>query len=259
MENFRTAGTPPFNLVLVHGGPGAAGTMHQLAPDLSRHTGVLEAFQTEASIQGQLAELYSQIIEHAYPPVILLGHSWGAWLSLMFAGRHPDLVRKLILVASAPFEDRFVPGIMETRMNRLDNKEKNRLSYLLKKIILPGNDRKNAIFREIARILKKADSFAPSEDYNEHVQLDYSIYRSVWPEAEHMRRSGDLLYMAGKVRCPVLAIHGDHDPHPGDGVRIPLEERIRDFRFVLLEKCGHEPWTEKYARIGFYELLEKEL
>ncbi len=55
-KNFRTAGIPPIKLVLVHGGPGAAGTMYQLA-------------------------------------------------------------LKLILVASAPLEDRYVPGIMETRIN----------------------------------------------------------------------------------------------------------------------------------------------
>ncbi len=153
MENFRTAGTPPFNLVLVHGGPGTAGTMYQLALDLSHHTGVLEALQTETNIHGQLGELLLQIIEHADPPVILLGHSWGAWLSLLFAGRHPDLVRKLILVASGPYEDQYVPGIMETRMNRLDKEEGNRLSDLLKNTELPGNDRKTIVMAKVRWIL----------------------------------------------------------------------------------------------------------
>ena len=258
-ENFRTAGIPPIKLVLVHGGPGAAGTMYQLALKLSHHTGVLEALQTKTSIHGQIGELHSQINEHANPPVILLGHSWGAWLALLLAGRYPDQVRKLILVASAPLEDRYVPGIMETRINRLDKKEGNMLSELVKKIQHGEKETQNAIFREIAGILKKADTYAPAGDDNEHLKLDYSLYRSIWPEAEKMRSSGELLDMAAEIRCPVLAIHGDHDPHPAEGVRIPLEGRIRDFRFFLLPKCGHEPWTEKYAEKKFMQLLDKEL
>ncbi len=111
----------------------------------------------------------------------------------------------------------------------------------------------NAIFREITGILKKADTYSPAGDNNEHVNMDYSLYKSIWPKAEKMRSSGELLDMAAEIRCPVLAIHGDHDPHPAKGVRIPLEQIIRDFRFFLLPKCGHEPWTEKYTKTLQYD------
>ena len=46
-----------------------------------------------------------------------------------------------------------------------------------------------------------------------------------------MRKSGDLLKEAEKIKCPVVAIHGDYDPHPANGVKIPLEKRIVDFQF----------------------------
>ncbi|MCK4749504.1 MAG: alpha/beta hydrolase, partial [Bacteroidales bacterium] len=181
------------------------------------------------------------------------------WLSLLLAGRYPDQVLKLILVASAPFEDYYVPGITKTRINRLDKEEGNMLSEQVKKIQQGEKETQNAIFCEIAGILKKADAYSPAGDNNEHVNMDYSMYRSIWPEAEKLRSSGELLDMASEVRCPVLAIHGDHDPHPAEGVRIPLEGIIRDFRFILLPKCGHEPWTERYAEKKFIQLLEKEI
>jgi hypothetical protein len=38
-----------------------------------------------------------------------------------------------------------------------------------------------------------------------------------------------------------------------------LAERIRDFRFILLERCGHKPWIERHARDEFYTLLAREL
>jgi pimeloyl-ACP methyl ester carboxylesterase len=57
----------------------------------------------------------------------------------------------------------------------------------------------------------------------------------------------------------VTAIHGDYDPHPADGVRIPLEARLPDFRLILLRHCGHTPWRERQAKTEFYRLLRLEI
>ena len=80
-----------------------------------------------------------------------------------------------------------------------------------------------------------------------------------WPEAAELRRSGELLEQVKLISCPVIAIHGDYDPHPIDGIREPLESALDDFRIVVLEKCGHYPWIERYARDRFFELLRQEL
>jgi len=57
----------------------------------------------------------------------------------------------------------------------------------------------------------------------------------------------------------VVAIHGDYDPHPAEGVQKPLSALIEEFRFVLLKKCGHTPWLERQAQEEFYKVLEEEL
>lgn len=56
-----------------------------------------------------------------------------------------------------------------------------------------------------------------------------------------------------------MAIHGDYDPHPAEGVRRPLSRVLDDFEFVLLESCGHRPWIERAARDWFYDILRQEL
>jgi pimeloyl-ACP methyl ester carboxylesterase len=81
----------------------------------------------------------------------------------------------------------------------------------------------------------------------------------VWSEAAELRRNGVLLERAGQVRCPVIAVHGDYDPHPAEGVRVPLTRVVKDFRFVLLNRCGHTPWNEAEAQEAFYDLLREEL
>jgi pimeloyl-ACP methyl ester carboxylesterase len=57
----------------------------------------------------------------------------------------------------------------------------------------------------------------------------------------------------------VVAIHGDFDPHPAEGVKEPLAKAIENFRFILLKNCGHTPWIERDARERFYQLLAVEL
>ena len=53
MKNLRKYGNAPFNVAVIHGGPGASGEMAPVARKLSSNWGVLEPLQTEASLDGQ--------------------------------------------------------------------------------------------------------------------------------------------------------------------------------------------------------------
>jgi pimeloyl-ACP methyl ester carboxylesterase len=78
--------------------------MAPVARELSNMSGIIEPLQTAMSIGGQVEELQTVLKENTAFPVILIGHSWGAWLSFMFAAEYPSFISKLILVASGPFE-----------------------------------------------------------------------------------------------------------------------------------------------------------
>ena len=77
--------------------------------------------------------------------------------------------------------------------------------------------------------------------------------------SSELRSSGKLLELGREICCQVVAIHGDYDPHPFEGVRDPLSRVLKDFRFILLEKCGHRPWIEREAKERFYEILRNEI
>ena len=119
MKTVRKWGHGPYSLAVIHGGPGAPGEMAPVARELSAFTGVLEPFQTEMTLDGQVQELRSVLEEEAQVPVTLVGFSWGAFLSWMTAARYPSLVRKLILVSSPPFEESYAGAITRTRLDRL--------------------------------------------------------------------------------------------------------------------------------------------
>src|ERR1039458_2668780 len=83
--NLRFHGTAPFRVAVIHGGPGAAGEMAPVARRSSRNDGVLEPLQTARSVEGQIEELREALSRHSQLPAVLIGLSWGAWLSLLTA------------------------------------------------------------------------------------------------------------------------------------------------------------------------------
>ncbi len=253
MDNLRTYGQAPFTVAVLHGGPGVSGEMAPVAQELSAKRGVLEPLQTKASVEGQIEELKLVLEEMASIPVVLVGYSWGAWLGYLLTVRYPKLVRKLILVSSGPFDEKYAPQILRTRLQRLSKKERDDVEFLMARPEDP------LAFGLLGELLAKADFYDPLPMRSEGLELRPEIYKNVWKEASDLRKSGKLLKEGKSIQCPVVAIQGDHDPHPAEGVQKPLAGVLKDFRFFLLEKCGHTPWMEKQAREEFFRVLIGEL
>jgi pimeloyl-ACP methyl ester carboxylesterase len=257
--NVRTYGLPPYSVAVIHGGPGARGELALVASKLSNRRGVLEPLQSASSLVGQVDELGTVLRDQCSEPVTLVGYSWGAWLSFILAAQHQELVRKLILVSAGPFEEEYVAGLTETRLGRLLGKERDEVRDLQSRLGDPAEQDKASLFRRFGQLMSKADSFDAIEQQNPLIEYHHDTYKKVWSEAKEMRRSGVLLQLGRSIRCPVVAIHGDYDPHPAEGVRKPLSRILKDFRFELLPKCGHTPWLERHAEGRFYEIIETEL
>ena len=259
MPNLRIHGEKPFPVAVVHGGPGAAGEMAPVARKLASARGVLEPLQTATTLEGQVEELKSVLEENGALPVTLIGFSWGAMLSYILTSRHPRLVKKLILVSSGVYEEKYAAGIMETRLGRLGEEAREEVLSLMATLDSPAAEDRNMTLARLGRLLAGADSYNPLPGDDEVLEYRYDIFQKVWGQAQEMRSSGRLLEMGRSISCPVVAIHGDDDPHPGAGIKDSLAGVIKHFRFIRLEKCGHYPWREREAREYFYKALENEV
>ncbi len=238
-------------VAVIHGGPGAAGSMAPVAVRLSETFEVLEPYQTARSVQGQIDELSGILASFTEPPVTLIGHSWGAWLSLLTAADTPHLVAKLILAGCPPLDECSAAQISETRLSRLSEPERAEFGAAFAVLSEPGRKDSNALLAALGRLATKADSYDLLDDSAIEVRANASIYLSVWPEAAELRRSGELLRRVAAVTCPVFSIHGDYDPSP------PVV--FSHFRTVVLPQCGHTPWRERQASDLFFELILNEL
>jgi pimeloyl-ACP methyl ester carboxylesterase len=228
--------------------------MKGLAKLLTDRYGILEPYQSEMTIDEQIEELKIQITNHTNEKVILVGYSWGAWLSFLFTAKYNGLVKKLILISSGPFEEKYVSQIMMNRLKRLNSVDKKRMKNILHQLNQEVIEDKQATLEEFKKILTKADYFDPLRQ-DEPIAFDEKIYKKIWAEASQLRKSGALLKQAKNIQVDVTAIHGDYDPHPYQGVKEPLAEQLDHFKFILIEKCGHQPWIEKEAKDEFLNQL----
>jgi pimeloyl-ACP methyl ester carboxylesterase len=259
MKNLRTYGKAPFKVAVIHGGPGAAGEMAPVAHELASSFGVLEPLQTKTSLEGQIEELKTVLEKNGDLPVFLIGFSWGAWLGFIFAANYPTFVRKLILIGSGPFEEKYAERILKIRLNRLSEEERAEVESLYEVLDNPAAENKSEAFARFGALFSKADAYDPILQESDVTDCDVGIFQSVWQDAAELRRSGKLLQPGKQIECPVVAIHGDYDPHPVLGVQKPLSTILKNFRFILLRNCGHKPWIERQARDRFYGILKEEL
>lgn len=233
--------------------------MASVAKELSSRFGILEPLQAAKSVVGQVNELRDALKINGTPPVTLIGFSWGAWLSFITAALHPTLVKKLILIGSGPFEEHYAADIMRTRFSRMSEDDQTQLNSLIESLNVPSADDASVAMAQFGDLIAEADAFTPLLHDDAVMEYQYDVYQTVWPEANKLRRSGQLLELGKQIQCPVTAIHGDYDPHPAEGVQGPLSQVVKEFKLISLKDCGHRPWREQLAREKFYELLKKEM
>lgn len=246
-------GKAPYKTVLIHGGPGAIGSLKNCAEELSRLTGrgIVEALQSQYSIAELIEELYLQIIEYCQEKPTLIGHSWGAWLAALFAGKYPKMCKNIILVGCPPLADKYVREISLRRLQNLSDEESKIFQRMTDNVAVDED------MKKISGILEKSDNYyLESSEKLMADKADNEMYNRIWNEAAKLRTNGELLTAFKNMQSKLFLIQGVCDPHPIEGVIKPLEENGIPCKTYILEKCGHSPFMEKYAKERFYDILQ---
>jgi pimeloyl-ACP methyl ester carboxylesterase len=157
------------------------------------------------------------------PGAVVVAASFGTHVAVLLAGRHPERVRRLVLVAP-PMD---VPGFVESSDAAEPSAEPDwRTDY---EAFVPWFI--NAVFPEpnsqgtidqIVRIALDADRAVLRQQADE---LD-------WDEAPRK---------LGEVRCPTLVIHGAADRTLNVDAVKAVARALPNGRLVLLEDLGHRP------------------
>jgi len=142
---------------------------------------------------------------------ILLGHSDGASIALIYAGTCPPQVRALILEAPHVFvEDLGVQSIANMRT-------------LFESTDLP---------QKLAR-------------YHHHVEETFRGWNNIWLDPDF--RSWNIEDCLAPITCPVLVIQGENDEYGTLAQMQAIQRQIPATQPLILPDCGHSPHRDHPA------------
>ncbi len=248
----RTYGEGGALVLVLHGGPGAAGYMAPVARGLADSFRVVEPFQRgSGGVADHVADL-RQLVETlgAGAPPALVGSSWGAMLALAFAAAHPGLAGPLVLIGCGTFDPIARARLQAVLAERMDGPLRRRLEQLPEEF--PDPDQRLRVQSDLILPLYSWDLVSTDVELE---KCDARAHDETWADMVRLQEQGVYPAAFSAIRSPVLMLHGAVDPHPGSLIRESLERHIPQIEYREWEHCGHYPWLEKAVRDEFFSVL----
>ena len=140
---------------------------------------------------------------------ILLGHSDGGSISLIFAGKYPGRPRALILESPHVFvEDLSVASITQAKLNYRTTNLPHKLSR-----------------------------------HHAHPDATFWGWNDIWLDPEF--RSWNIEEYLPAIRCPVLCIQGEEDEYGTIAQVRSLQARVPETEIMMLANCKHSPHRDQ--------------
>ena len=257
----RAHGTAGGLVVLLHGGPGAPGSVADLATALADEFRVMEPLQRRSgTVPLTVAQHVADLAAVAPATTTLVGWSWGAMLALSFAARHPRRVRALALVGCGTYDELSRATFEHAMGERLGAAGRARLETLRARLEHEGDPRQRvALFGKVAALAGAAQAYEPDgpalEPDGPALEPDPRGHEETWSDVLRLQAEGIEPPAFAAIRVPVLMLHGDEDPHPGPATRDLLRRFMPQLEFISFRQCGHTPWRERRAREAFLAAL----
>lgn len=204
----------------------------------------------EAYTVDVLVEDVRGLVERAGgKPVALLGHDWGGAVAWLFANRHPQLVRKLVIVNSPHF------SVMRQQLK--SNPAQRRRSWYMSFFQLPLVPELSLSafnFHALEKALTRTSR--PGAFPEEKL----AAYRAAWRQPGALTASLNwyrALFRGSKqrvadrrIKVPTLLIWGTGDTALGRELAQPSIEQCDDGRLVFIEDAGHWVLHEEPQKVA---------
>jgi proline iminopeptidase len=181
----------------------------------------------------------------------LIGHSWGATLSLLYAAAYPERLDRLALIGLGPLNDEMAAVARANLLKPLTQSERlehARLSQLRREAIASGDrQRVSDLNRQRMALGVRAILFRQelAEQFLED-WLYFEPYRN-WAVNQMVSRLLDLSSLWDKLAgfsAPTLVVYGCQDFEPITQAYL-VQDHLPQARLGFINECGHVPWLEQ--------------
>jgi pimeloyl-ACP methyl ester carboxylesterase len=172
-------------------------------------------------------------------------------LALAYAAEWPTTIAAIVLVGCGTFSDRARAAFEARYAARLTSAHHAELTRIEGSEL--DADRRLAA---LGRLSTQVYGYDLEDAGPELDSVDAVAHREAWSDMLRLQRNGTYPAAFAAIRCPMLMLHGDADPHPGAFIYEDLRAHMPHLEYRELQRCGHSPWLERQARPAFVEHLE---
>jgi pimeloyl-ACP methyl ester carboxylesterase len=227
-QTIFSAGSGP-TIIFIHGAGDNAGTWNEVAPkfadkyhvvviDLAGHG---ESAPAHGSLEFEtMLSGFGAVVSKQFAPVTLVGNSLGAWVAMLFASQHPDLIARVVAIDGGPLR-----GDRVDLAKLPENREEARKIW--DAILDPGSPRiPDFILDDVVRESHTgAIGRMNRSDMETHLATEESLHRFPVPV--------DVIW--GKADRLVPTEYAD---------RMIAALQLPEIRPVVIARCGHIPQQE---------------
>ncbi|WP_329458410.1 alpha/beta fold hydrolase [Streptomyces sp. NBC_01497] len=254
----RAADGPGAPVILCHGGPGIWDTLQAPAALLGgrpvvrwdqRGCGRSER-RGPYTVARSIADLDAVRRASGWERAVLVGHSWGAQLALLYALERPDRVRALVYVSGVGVDDvsAWHPAYEEGQRRRLGH----RLARWRELNDRPASGLTESEDRELCVLQWSADFLGPDALASAEAMatpwfgVNRACNTALNRELRDLAADGGMPERCAELTVPVLIVDGARDIRPRSAVD-SLERALPQVSRTVLPQAGHIPWAEDPA------------
>jgi pimeloyl-ACP methyl ester carboxylesterase len=207
-----------------------------LAPDLPGFGRSGKSGHLDYTIEGQADFIERFLAQLGVGRVKLVAHDWGAPSGLVFAGRNPARVERLVLCDAMPLLDGFAWHRLARAWRLLGVGE-----------LVMGATTRSLLARTLRKGSVRPDAWPDARVRTVWEQFDQGTQRAML----RMHRDGDPARLAAagagleQLDMPALIVWGERDPWLAPDFARRYAARLPKAEVEVIEQAGHWPWLDR--------------
>lgn len=247
-------------VVLLHGGPGMWDYLGPVAGMLDDLTTVYRYDQRGCGrstgeprydVATAVADLDALRAHWGAERWVVVGHSWGATLALLYCVAHPDRARAMAYLSGTGVTPTWRDEFHENLSAALGPDLQREVDGLWERRESAEGEERRALDREHLAALLSAYFADPTRGrelvrslFVDDVGLNYEANLALDADALRLEERGELRGRLPALEIPALVLHGEADPLPVRNAR-ELASHLPNVEFRVLPDTGHLPWLER--------------